>query len=123
MKNTRLYGKQGENAAEKILEENGHTVLCRNYCIRGGEIDLITTKGKFLFFTEVKARRISSGERPLESVDESKRLHILKTADAFLNEYRDNDYICALTPQLCVVEIYTDDVGKHVKHKIHTDSL
>lgn len=123
MKNTRILGKLGENAAEKILEKNGHTVLCRNYCIKGGEIDLVTTKGKYLYFTEVKTRKISAGERPIEAIDDTKRMHISRTSEAFINEYRDNNYITALIPMLCVVEIYTDENGNAVKHAVFTDSL
>ncbi len=123
VKNTRHYGTCGENSAAKHLEENGYTVLCRNYCVKGGEIDIVATKGDKICFVEVKARRLSSGERPIEAVDKTKRENLSFSAEKFLEEYRDNAYVSALTPQLCVVEIYMDSKSNAVKYGLSFDTL
>ncbi len=123
MKNTRLYGAFGEDAAAKYLEEHGFTILCRNYCIKGGEIDIVATKGDRICFVEVKARQVSSGERPMEAVNEVKRKRLALSAEKFLEEYRDNAYVSALVPQLCVAEIYTDSKSNAVKYGLFFDSL
>jgi len=123
VKSTRLYGAFGEDCAAKHLEEKGFAILCRNYCIKGGEIDIIATKGDKIYFVEVKARQISSGERPMEAVDETKRKRLSFSAEKFLEEYRDNAYVSALTPQLCVVEIYTDSKSNAVKYGLFFDTL
>ncbi len=123
MKNTRLYGTYGENAAAKYLEEKGFTILCRNYCVKGGEIDIVAAKGDKIYFVEVKARQASSGERPMEAVDETKRKRLALSAEKFLEEYRDNAYVSALVPQLCVVEIYTDSKSNAVKYGMFFDTL
>ena len=120
---TRFYGKIGEDAAAMYLEGNGYTILCRNYCVKGGEIDIVATKGKYLCFVEVKSRSIVSGERPMEAIDKRKRTRLCVAAERFLEEYRDNEYISALVSQFCVVEVYTDKCAKAVKIDLFTDTL
>ena len=114
MKNTRLYGKQGENAAEKILEQNGHTVLCRNYCIRGGEIDLIVRKDGVVSFVEVKTRNADSFFSPSDAVDGQKELNIKNTAAFFLSQSK---IVADVTYD--IVEVILDKEKYAIKHTIN----
>ena len=56
MKTTEI-GRLGETAVCSWLRQNGYTVLRRNFCIRGGEIDIIAQNAEYLAFVEVKTRR------------------------------------------------------------------
>ncbi len=66
-------GRQGEDAAIKLLEQRGYVILGRNVRLPGGEIDVIGKDGDVIAFIEVKAR---SGRRfgsALAAVDARKR--------------------------------------------------
>ena len=57
-KNNKLIGQFGEKIAARFIARNGSSVICRNYSCRYGEIDIISTSGPDLVFTEVKPDRI-----------------------------------------------------------------
>ncbi|MBD5113516.1 MAG: YraN family protein [Ruminococcaceae bacterium] len=79
-------GKLGEDAVCEVLEKRGHTILARNYRKRIGEIDIISQVGRFIVFTEVKARKLGSMVSGLEAVNFTKKRKIVLTADAYLTE-------------------------------------
>ena len=80
----KIIGAYGEDVARKALEKRGYTLLARNYCIRGGEIDLIMEKGNEIVFVEVKTRRSDSFGSPLESITPQKKNHIMQAAKVYL---------------------------------------
>lgn len=61
-------GKEGEELAVKWLSEHGYTILHTNWRYSHYEIDIVATKGKFLHFVEVKARKASPFGFPEDSV-------------------------------------------------------
>ncbi len=77
-------GRQGENAACRMLENAGVEVLCRNYRHGRAEIDIVARDGAVLCFIEVKTRRSKPGVRPAEAVDAGKRQRILWCARRYL---------------------------------------
>jgi putative endonuclease len=83
-KNNRFIGQFGENIAAGYINDNGSSIIYRNYKCRYGEIDIISTSGKDLVFTEVKTRQNISYGYPFESVTENKIKKIKKTAQYFL---------------------------------------
>ena len=103
----RRAGERGEAYASKMLEKEGYTVICRNYCCRGGEIDISAVKGRYIVFAEVKTRRKDGCENAAEAVDETKMLRLKNAAEQFLNEYRDNEMIKSLVPRIDIIEVYT----------------
>lgn len=111
----REKGDIGEDFAARFLEENGYTILCRNYVFRGGEVDIIATTGNFICFIEVKTRRLFSGENAAQAVDSKKTARLHKAIDFFFEEYRDNIYISSLVPRIDIIEVYTHNgtVKKH----------
>lgn len=113
--NRRAKGSAGEKYAQHILEQNGYSLLCKNYTCPGGEVDLIVTKDSHICFVEVKLRSISSGNSAAEAVDNTKFSRINKCIDFFFAEYKDNMYVSSLTPRIDVFEIYTNNgtVKKH----------
>jgi putative endonuclease len=73
-------GLLGETLAAAWLEEQGFTVLKRNWRWSRYEIDLIAHRAEILHFIEVKTRRSSRYGYPEESVTEKKFSHILEGA-------------------------------------------
>ena len=51
-----VNGRIGEDLTVYYLTKKGYNILCRNYRIRGAEIDIIAENGEFIIFVEVKSR-------------------------------------------------------------------
>ena len=84
----RVIGDKGEEAAVKTLEEKGFSVISRNYTVHNvGEIDIIAEKGGDIHIIEVRTRR-NMGAYPdsAESVTDSKRKKVMKTAEYYVME-------------------------------------
>jgi len=113
--NRRTKGTQGEDFALHTLEQNGYTLLCRNYTCPGSEIDLVVTRENYICFVEVKLRSVSSGNNAAHAVDGNKLSRIQKGIEHFLEEYKDNMYVTSLIPRIDVFEIYTEN-GTITKH-------
>ena len=79
-------GRLGEDAVCAELEKRGHTIICRNFHKRCGEIDIISKTDSFIVFTEVKTRKYNSLISGLEAVNSAKQRKIILTADAYLTE-------------------------------------
>lgn len=89
----RKIGNIGEDFVCRYLVKKGCKIEKRNFCIRGGEIDIIASKQNKLFFVEVKTRMadpLVSGENAITA---AKKECIIKTAKAYLREV-DEAYDC-----------------------------
>lgn len=88
-----LIGKKGEELVAIWLENNGFTILEKNYSIRDGEIDLIAHKDNVLAFVEVKLRR-NPAFYLSELIVPSKRKKIITTALWYIshNNFEDTIY-------------------------------
>jgi len=87
-------GKEGEELAAKWLSEHGYTILHANWRHSHYEIDIVATKGKFLHFVEVKARKASRfGGNPEDSVTKKKFKNLQKAADEYLFLNPGSDWI------------------------------
>ena len=100
-------GKTGEDVAVKFLEQNGYTVLERNYRSGHQEIDIIARDHEFLIFVEVKTRSCHIPEsmsygRPARAVGSTKQKNIVLAAQSYLRQHPEN----ALQPRIDVIEIY-----------------
>lgn len=76
-------GKQAEKQVAQRLEQDGFTILEYNYRKKGGEIDLIATKGSLLVFVEVKMRRQSYFDLG-DVITSGKQKKIIMTAKDYL---------------------------------------
>ena len=85
MKTTEI-GRLGETAVCSWLRQNGYTVLQRNFCIRGGEIDIIAQNTEYLAFVEVKTRRPGSLGTGYDAVTAQKKARLIQTAAAWCAE-------------------------------------
>ena len=82
--NKRAIGNIGEEAVCRFLEQKGAEILCRNYTIRGGEIDIIAQYGDMLLFVEVKTRQPHALQSGAAAVDLRKQQCVRRTAEQYL---------------------------------------
>lgn len=85
-KSTKEKGNQAEEIALLFLKRQGFSVIEKNFHSRFGEIDIIASKEKQLFFIEVKSSSDSSRQNPIEAVNYFKQQKIIKTSYIFLNQ-------------------------------------
>jgi len=86
-----MKGQESETRALEYLLEQGHTLLERNYRVRGGEIDLITLEGETTVFIEVKQRSRGNFGTALESVSAKKAQLVRRAALRYLGR---DDVFC-----------------------------
>ena len=84
---SKTIGDLGENAVCRYLAQNGYTIRTRNFRIRGGEIDIVASRGEELCFVEVKTRRAGSPYTGDEAVDDRKQQRIIRAAYAYCQQY------------------------------------
>lgn len=105
----RQTGNLGEDAVCAYLERQGAKILCRNFAIRGGEIDIIAQQGDYLLIVEVKTRKIGALQSGAAAVDLKKQQHIIRTAERYLLEHPID-----LQPRFDVAEV--EYAGAFVRH-------
>ena len=76
----------GENVAASYLVTNGYNVVCRNFRVKQGEIDLIVEINQHLIFVEVKTRSYHSMESALANVNYRKQVHISRVAQEYCRQ-------------------------------------
>ena len=112
-------GDRGEAVAASFLEEQGYTILERNYRFEQAEVDLIcfqpaeeAERGGELVFVEVKTRSGLAFGRPEDAVDEQKRKHMIRVAEAFLHERRLDGAPCRFD----VISVLLNRGAERVEH-------
>lgn len=105
----KTFGRFGEDAVCAYLENRGYTVLVRNYVVKGGEIDIIASKGEILVFAEVKTRSPDSMVNGLEAITRSKQRLIVKTALRYIEKFSTE-----LQPRFDAAEVLVQD-GKVIR--------
>lgn len=78
-------GREGEEAAARLLASRGLVILERNFRCRTGEVDLVCGHGGTLVFVEVKTRAETSLAAGTDAVDRRKRSRIVTAAAAYLS--------------------------------------
>lgn len=79
-----VRGFVGEEAVCELIKSKGHEVICRNYRVRGGEIDVVSLKGELLVFTEVKTRKFGALENGTEAMTRDKMRRIIRASEIFV---------------------------------------
>lgn len=79
-------GKLGEEQAQKFLLDKGYNILALNWRFKKAEIDIIAQQKETLVIVEVKTRTSIDFERPQEAVTISKQRHLVRAADAYIQE-------------------------------------
>jgi putative endonuclease len=79
-------GKKGEDLAAVFLENQGITILERNWRHGRAEVDIIGMEDKTMIFVEVKTRSDDYFERPEAAVDAKKRSLLSRAAIAYMHK-------------------------------------
>lgn len=87
----KALGEKGEIATKKEMEKRGYRLVKKNFLIRGGEIDLIMEKDHKIVFLEVKTRTDDCWGTPMESIDQRKKDHLIRTAEVYLHQNKIDD--------------------------------
>lgn len=77
-------GELAESYACEFLQQQGLTLVDKNYSIKQGEIDLIMRDGNYLVFVEVRLRGDEIYGTGLESISANKVKRILAAARHYL---------------------------------------
>ncbi len=77
-------GNRGENEAEKYLVTQGYEILCRNFRMGRGELDLICHKNRELVIVEVKSVRGHVYENGIERLSYKQQQKLIKTTYRYL---------------------------------------
>lgn len=88
-----IQGQAGEDDALAFLEENGLSLVERNFRCKGGEIDLIMQQRTDLVFVEVRKRADNRHGGAAASVTASKQARLLMAARLYLQRY-NNPPVC-----------------------------
>jgi len=87
--NKRDFGSAGENFVANHLKKSGYLIRHMNFYMRGGEIDIVVSKGSVLAFVEVRSwkKQMWSNGTPLETIGYGKIRHIRKTALFYIQKF------------------------------------
>ncbi len=82
---SRDTGRLGEELTAYYLQKSGYKILCRNYTVRGGEIDIIAEKDGIIAFVEVKLRSADAFDTGVSAVTRKKKRLIIRASQAYLS--------------------------------------
>ena len=106
-----VLGKKGEDLACSYLEEQGYTILHRNWRWRKLELDIIAEKDNTLVVIEVKTRRNDFFGTPEEAVNDAKIKHIVRATDAYVKKFAID-----LPVRFDIISIIGNNSSFHVEH-------
>ena len=102
--NSGLLGAWGESLAGAYLRDRRYELLAANYRCRGGEVDIIARKGRYIAFVEVKLRRSAAFAEAREFVDTRKQQRVILAAETWLSKHPTK-----LQPRFDVIEVYAPE--------------
>ena len=77
-------GAKGEKIARRLLKNKGLDILCNNYRVKAGEIDIVALDAKTICFVEVKTRSKSDYYRPADGLKSKQESRIIKAGLKYL---------------------------------------
>jgi putative endonuclease len=80
-------GSKGEEMASVYLEQNGFSIIEKNWRFRHWEVDIIASKKDRLHFFEVKTRTSGKYGKPEESISHQKMKNLKNAAEEY--QYRN----------------------------------
>lgn len=106
-------GRQGEDAAAKLLADKGLRILARNLRLGRLELDLVCQDGETLVFVEVKTRAEGSLATPADGLTTQKRSRLLRAAQAYLSTHNLWHAPCRLD---LVAVLFRHGALQHIEH-------
>jgi putative endonuclease len=91
---SRAIGDEAEARAAQYLQKKGYRIVARNWCCRGGELDLVCDDKGTLVFVEVRARKDDRHGAAVETVRDLKRRRLIHAAQQYLVKHALDDRPC-----------------------------
>ena len=107
-KNTTNTGKQAEQLVADYLESNGHQIIARNHKTYFYEIDIISTKGDHIYFTEVKYRKSNVHGSGLDAITPAKLHQMQFAANSYLRYISTDGSLRHKSPLLAAASVSSD---------------
>lgn len=79
-------GRSFEKQAALFFEQNGYTILQRNWQAGHKEIDIIVRKDNLIVFVEVKSAASGKFGHPAERIDQKKMANLTEAAQRYISE-------------------------------------
>ena len=111
MDTRRSLAREGEELACRMLRRRGFKIEDRNFRCRGGEIDVVASRGQVLVFCEVKTRATLRWGEPAESVGHTKQKRLRHAAAAWCRVRRRS----APAVRFDVIAVLKDPRGTRVQ--------
>ncbi|KAF2332340.1 YraN family protein [Flavobacterium ginsenosidimutans] len=108
-------GKLGEDLAAAHLEENGYSILERNFVIQKAEIDIIAQKDSVLAIVEVKTRSSLDFGSPQDFVKQKKIQLLIKAVNAYIND-REKDFAEDLEIRFDIIAVHKNGETFAIEH-------
>ncbi len=105
-KNTTKTGNLAEEKVAEYLKKQGHEIIARNYKTKLCEIDIVSSMGGRIYFTEVKYRKTNSRGGGLAAITNEKKRQMEFAAKNFLKFKKQ---YAGYNPLLAVAEVVGDD--------------
>jgi|SRR4051812_37197043 putative endonuclease len=83
-----LIGQSGEDDALAYLQQQGLTLVERNFLCKGGEIDLVMQDRDVLVFIEVRKRADKQHGGAAASITPAKQRRLIVAAQRYLQRYK-----------------------------------
>ncbi|GAA4149536.1 YraN family protein [Leifsonia shinshuensis] len=80
-------GRRGEDVAADWLEDQGFTLLHRNWRCAEGELDLIARRARLTVFVEVKTRSSTAFGHPFEAITGEKAARLRRLVAEWCRAY------------------------------------
>ncbi len=113
-KNKQPLGPWAESLASRYLEAHGYRIEARNYRTKGGEADIIASKGGRVVVVEVKARRSHAFGAPSEAVDRRKGRRVAIAGRAYCRHHAIS--IAHLQCDVITLELSSDGSPPEIRH-------
>jgi putative endonuclease len=108
-------GKLGEDLAAAHLEENGYSIIERNFVIQKAEIDIIAQKDNVLAIVEVKTRSSLDFGSPQDFVKSKKIQLLIKAVNAYIND-REKDFQEDLEIRFDIIAVHKNGESFAIEH-------
>lgn len=80
-------GRKGESLAAEYLNNNGYSIIWRNFRAFGGEIDIVAVRGCVTVFAEIKYWDVFGFREIGNALDRRKCERIIRASKGFLKMY------------------------------------
>lgn len=107
-KDTTTKGRQVEQLVADYLESNGHQIIARNHKTYFYEIDIISTKGDHIYFTEVKYRKSNVHGSGLDAITPAKLHQMQFAANSYLRYISTDGSLRHKSPLLAASSVSGD---------------